>query len=109
MPTTPSLFDDDPDAPPPAASLVPRKLSFGASQKGKNVAQLLKQVESLRAAFEREKRRLEDALIADSGLACHLWAKREPSCLSSPVGRRLAGRLGTRCRDSCESRGRSLL
>jgi hypothetical protein len=63
MPTTPSLFDDDPMAAPAGASLVRRPHAFGTSKKGKNVARLLAQLESLREAFAREKRRLDDALI----------------------------------------------
>ncbi|MBA3886742.1 MAG: hypothetical protein H0X67_13570 [Acidobacteria bacterium] len=63
MSITPSLFDDDPNPPAPAASLVRRAPAFGQSKKGKNVGSLLKQVETLREKHAREKRRLEDALI----------------------------------------------
>jgi hypothetical protein len=63
MSITPGLFDDDPVTPAAGASLVRRSPAFGTSRKGKNVARLLAQIESLREAFTREKRRLEDALV----------------------------------------------
>jgi hypothetical protein len=63
MSITPSLFDDDPVAGPGGAALVRRPVAFGQSKNAKTVTRLLAQVESLRAAFEREKRRLDDALI----------------------------------------------
>lgn len=61
--TTPGLFDDDPMTTLTGAALVPRPISFGQSKKAKAVNRLLAQVESLRAQFGSEKRRLDEALI----------------------------------------------
>jgi hypothetical protein len=60
---TPSLFNDDPDFARVSGSLVPRSVPLGDSRKARAVRRLLAQVESLQKEFEREKRRLDDALI----------------------------------------------
>jgi hypothetical protein len=94
MSTTPSLFDDDPMAAPAGASLVRRSQPFGTSKKGKNVARLLAQLESLREAFAREKRRLDDALIV---YAAQVRPRRDrAAALRTDVVRALAAFLDGR-------------
>lgn len=94
MPITPDLFDDDPVPIPSVASLVPLARAFGQSKKAKTVSRLLAQVASLRQQFDREKRRLEEALILH---AAQVRPRQERvTALRTDVVRRLAGFLDDR-------------
>lgn len=94
MSLTPNLFDDDPVAVAKEVSLVRRSISFGRSKKGKIVDRLLAQVEALRTQFERERRRLEDALIFH---AAHIAPRQQRvTALRADVVRQLARFLDDR-------------
>ncbi|MEX2661068.1 MAG: hypothetical protein WD227_04015, partial [Vicinamibacterales bacterium] len=94
MPITPGLFDDDPVPTPPVASLVPLSRAFGQSKKAKTVSRLLTQVASLRQQFDREKRRLEEALILH---AAQVRPRQERlTAIRTDVVRRLAPFLDDR-------------
>ncbi|MBA2258368.1 MAG: hypothetical protein H0W18_05705 [Acidobacteria bacterium] len=76
MPITPPLlFDDEPAATPIGGSLVQRsQTSLPRSKKERAVSRLLAQVASLRGRFEREKQRLDDALMFH---AAHVSPRQE--------------------------------
>lgn len=94
MSATPGLFDDAPVASATELSLIRRSISFGQSKKAKSVNRLLAQVDSLRAQYEREKRRLDDALIFQAG---HIRPKQERvTALRTEVVRALARFLDDR-------------
>lgn len=94
MSIMPGLFDDLPVAGPGDAALVHRPIAFGQSKNAKAVTRLLSQVESLRVAIEREKRRLDEAL---SFHAAHVRPREERvAALRTAVVRALAPFLDDR-------------
>jgi hypothetical protein len=70
---SPSLFDDDAEFVATRTALARRANPLGASKKAKSVNRLLQQVESLRQRFEKEKRRLDEALIFHAGHLRHRY------------------------------------